>query len=115
MNWKILFNLAALALGLALAVGLCFNPASKSDVWSYPAAGEQIAAQGSFPDSDPLRFSADGPAAFDKQSWLFSLLAVGLAQSGGPQALQIFKYLCLILAFGFCVATAFRRGSRPFS
>jgi hypothetical protein len=112
---KITFNVAALIVALALAVGLCFTRSSDGDVWAHVGAGEQLVGRGSFPDADPALADAGQPAPFSRQTWLFALAAFGLYQAGEGQALQVFRACCLVLAFGFCVATAFRRGSRPFS
>lgn len=114
-GFKILFNLAALAMGLALAVGLCFTPASDGEIWTHLVRGEQIVRQGTFPDQDTVRFSLEQPASFPRQTWLFSVVTCALYRWGGQDALGILKSACLLLAFCFCVATAFRRGSRPFS
>ncbi len=114
-NLKLTFNLACLALGLGLGLALCRVPFQAPALWRHLAEARVLASQGGFPARDPFVFGAPGGLAFDRSGWLYGLLALWLHQAAGLAGLAWARALLLLAAFGLCLGTGFRRGSRPFS
>jgi hypothetical protein len=79
------------------------------------AQGRTIAQEGGFPAKDPFYFGAPSGETFDKDGWLFALLAFGLHQQAGLQALGALRGFLLLTCFAGMLACGFRRRARPFS
>src|SRR5665213_2228303 len=113
---RLVFNASALLALLALAAVLGIAALQSQDLpWGHLVLGRLLAEDGSIPLHQGLLFTAPPSAPFDAAAWVWDWSAWQAYHLYGPLILRWSDGLLYLLAAWALVATAFRRGARPFS
>jgi tetratricopeptide (TPR) repeat protein len=95
---------------LLLAALFCLTPLAEVDAFWHLLAGEQILATGRVPRADAFTYTSAGRPWIDLH-WLFEAALAVVHRIGGFQALDLFKTVVIVSAFGVALWTASRRGA----
>jgi tetratricopeptide (TPR) repeat protein len=95
---------------LLLATLFCLTPLAEVDAFWHLLTGEQILATGRVPRADTFTYTSAGRPWIDLH-WLFQAALAVFHRIGGFQALDLFKTVVIVCAFGVALWTASRRGA----
>jgi len=103
-------KIALVLLVLGLAAVFCLSPLAEVDLFWHLLAGRQILDTGQPPRVDTFTYTSAGRPWTDLH-WLFQAGVAWLERQGGFAALDRFKVLLVVGAFGAALAAAAARGA----